>query len=102
MKEFRMVIRRGEDFAQFFESSVLESAIVSSQFGKIEKGNLRTLGNFQTEIVDGGYNLSMNRIETESLTKGAYRFDILIRRTDPLQKGGFRNDIEYFGMVIVE
>ncbi|WP_033109521.1 hypothetical protein [Leptospira interrogans] len=102
MKELRLFMRGGEDFAHFFESPHLEDATVFSQLGKIEKGNPIPKGTFETEIVEGGYNLKMSNLETSKLSNGAYRFDVLVRRTDSLQKGGYRHDIEYYGSVIVE
>ncbi|WP_249262206.1 hypothetical protein [Leptospira alexanderi] len=101
MKEFRLLVKQGEDFTHFFESSNLEGATVSSQLGKIEKGISIPMGSFETEVVEGGYNLKMSNIETSKLSNRVYRFDILVRRVDSLQKGEYRHDIEYYGSIIV-
>ncbi|TGK12859.1 hypothetical protein EHO98_19380 [Leptospira stimsonii] len=91
----------GTDFDYFLPSSNLEGATVSSQFGRIDKGISVPMGTFEIEIVEGGYKLKMNHVETSKLRTGVYRFDVLVRRSDPLQKGGYRHDIEYFGTVMV-
>ncbi|EMO78562.1 hypothetical protein LEP1GSC126_0039 [Leptospira kirschneri str. 200801774] len=96
-------MRRGEDFAHFFESPHLEDATVFCQFARIgSNGRQESKYSFETQIDLSGYWIRKSAMETDQLSPGTYQYDVLVKRNDPVWKTHVKNSIEYGGIIVIE
>ncbi|WP_017860753.1 hypothetical protein [Leptospira interrogans] len=103
MKELRLFMRRGEDFAHFFESSDSENATVFCQFARVGSNRRQESKEyFETQIDLSGYWIRKSTMETDLLSPGTYQYDVLVKRNDPVWKTHVKNSIEYGGILVIE
>ncbi|RHX84761.1 hypothetical protein DLM75_22025 [Leptospira stimsonii] len=103
MKNIMLTIQRGRNFKNFFPSNLLEGATVFASFGMLKNdGSFLKRGEFETQVQENGYFLSMNETETSKLKKEILQFDILVEREDPKWPEGKNAIFEYGGILKVE
>ncbi|EMN60310.1 hypothetical protein FH593_20595 (plasmid) [Leptospira interrogans] len=101
MVETKLEIYKGQDFSCLLPSKDLLSATAKCEFGTIEGGSSKRVGEISATIEPTGIRLKKQMSAIASIPIGSYRFDVLVERPNVHYPDGKELSIEYMGILKV-